>query len=86
MSGTNVDVRPAGLLRHDQPSAFANPLCKALSLIVFVGFYPLARRANEYADVLAQALRVHLVLLHVTRASLFDGNNLMAEGYLHRNW
>ena len=53
----------------------------ALSLIVFAGFYPPARRAIEYADVLAQALSGQLVLLHVNRASLFDPNDLVAEGY-----
>ncbi len=54
----------------------------ALSLIVFAGFYPPARRAIEYADILAQALNGGLVLLHVNRASLFNSSDLVAqEGY-----
>ena len=53
----------------------------ALSLIVFAGFYPPARRANQYADMLAQAVAGRLVLLHVNRASLFDPNDLLAQGY-----
>ncbi len=53
----------------------------ALSLIVFAGFYPPARRAIQYADVLAQAVDGRLVLLHVNRASLFDPNDLIAQGY-----
>ena len=53
----------------------------ALSLIVFAGFYPPARRAIEYADILAQAVDGRLVLLHVNRASLFDPNDLVAQGY-----
>ncbi len=53
----------------------------ALSLIVFAGFYPPARRAIEYADILAQAVGGRLVLLHVNRASLFDPNDLVAQGY-----
>ena len=55
----------------------------ALSLIVFAGFYPPARRAMQYADVLAQAVNGRLVLLHINRASLFDPNDLVAQGY-HR--
>lgn len=53
----------------------------ALSLIVFAGFYPPARRAIEYTDILAQAVEGQLVLLHVNRASLFDPNDLEAQGY-----
>ncbi|WP_216727010.1 universal stress protein [Hymenobacter siberiensis] len=53
----------------------------ALSLIVFAGFYPPARRAVKYADVMAQAMVGQLVLLHVNRASLFDPNDLVAQGY-----
>ncbi|AWM31713.1 universal stress protein [Hymenobacter nivis] len=53
----------------------------ALSLIVFAGFYPPARRAIQYADLLAQALDGQLVLLHVKRASMFDPNDLVAQGY-----
>ena len=53
----------------------------ALSLIVFAGFYPPARRAIQYADMLAQAVVGRLVLLHVNRASLFDPNDLVAQGY-----
>ncbi|TDN39404.1 universal stress protein [Hymenobacter sp. UV11] len=53
----------------------------ALSLIVFAGFYPPARRAIQYADILAQAMEGQLVLLHVNRASLFDPNDLVAQGY-----
>jgi nucleotide-binding universal stress UspA family protein len=53
----------------------------ALSLIVFAGFYPPARRAMEYADILAQAVDGQLVLLHVNRASLFDPNDLTAQDY-----
>ena len=53
----------------------------SLSLIVFAGFYPPARCAIQYADTLAQALEGRLVLLHVNRASLFDSNDLIAQGY-----
>ena len=53
----------------------------ALSLIVFAGFYPPARSAIQYADILAQAVNGRLVLLHVNRASLFDPNDLIAQGY-----
>ncbi|WP_125921622.1 hypothetical protein [Hymenobacter lapidarius] len=53
----------------------------ALSLIVFAGFYPPARRAIQYADILAQALAGRLVLLHVNRASLFDPYDSVAQGY-----
>ena len=53
----------------------------SLSLIVFAGFYPPARCAMQYADTLAQALEGRLVLLHVSRASLFDPNDLLAQGY-----
>jgi nucleotide-binding universal stress UspA family protein len=53
----------------------------ALALIVFASFYPPARRAIEYADVLAQAVGGRLVLLHVNRASLFDPNDLVAKSY-----
>ncbi|SFP94598.1 universal stress protein [Hymenobacter arizonensis] len=53
----------------------------AISLIVFAGFYPPARRAVQYADLLAQAVGGRLVLLHVNRASLFDPNDLVAQGY-----
>ncbi|OGX86718.1 universal stress protein [Hymenobacter glacialis] len=53
----------------------------ALSLIVFAGFYPPARRAIAYADHLAQAVSGRLVLLHVNRASLFDPNDLVAHGH-----
>jgi nucleotide-binding universal stress UspA family protein len=53
----------------------------ALSLIVFAGFYPPARRAVQYADLLAQAVGGRLVLLHVNRASLFNPNDLVAQGY-----
>lgn len=53
----------------------------ALSLIVFAGFYPPARRAIQYADVLAQAVGGRLVLLHINRASLFDPNDLVAQDY-----
>ena len=53
----------------------------ALSLIVFAGFYPPARRTIQYADILARALDGRLVLLHVNRASLFDPNDLVAQGY-----
>jgi len=53
----------------------------ALSLIVFAGFYPPARRAIVYADHLAQAVNGRLVLLHINRASLFDPNDLVAQGY-----
>lgn len=57
------------------------PIVMALSLIVFAGFYPPARRAIQYADILAEALAGRLVLLHVNRASLFDPNDLAAQGY-----
>ncbi|MDJ0366517.1 universal stress protein [Hymenobacter sp. H14-R3] len=53
----------------------------ALSLLVFAGFYPPARRAIQYADILAQAVEGRLVLLHVNRASMLDPNNLVAQGY-----
>ena len=53
----------------------------SLSLIVFAGFYPPARYAIQYADTLAQAVEGRLVLLHVNRASLFDPNDLIAQGY-----
>lgn len=53
----------------------------ALSLIVFAGFYPPARRAIQYADALAEALTGRLVLLHVNRASLFAPNGLAAQSY-----
>lgn len=53
----------------------------SLTLVVFAGFYPPARRAIQYADTLAQAVRGRLVLLHVNRASLFDLNELTAQGY-----
>lgn len=53
----------------------------SLSLIVFAGFYPPARCAIQYADTLAQAVAGRLVLLHVNRASLFDPNDLIAQGY-----
>ena len=53
----------------------------SLSLIVFAGFYPPARCAMQYADTLAQAVGGRLVLLHVNRASLFDPNDLVAQGY-----
>lgn len=53
----------------------------SLSLIVFAGFYPPARCAILYADTLAQAVGGRLVLLHVNRASLFDPNALIAQGY-----
>ena len=53
----------------------------SLSLIVFAGFYPPARCAIQYADTLAQAVGGRLVLLHVNRASLFDPNDLVAQGY-----
>ena len=53
----------------------------SLSLIVFAGFYPPARYAIQYADTLAQALEGRLVLLHVNRASLFDPNDLIVQGY-----
>ncbi|AWM31627.1 universal stress protein [Hymenobacter nivis] len=55
----------------------------ALTLIVFAGFYPPARRAIQYADLLAEAMHGRLVLLHVNRASLYDVNGLAAQGY-HR--
>jgi nucleotide-binding universal stress UspA family protein len=53
----------------------------SLTLIVFAGFYPPARRAIQYADILAQAVTGRLVLLHVNRASLLDPNDLVAQGY-----
>jgi nucleotide-binding universal stress UspA family protein len=53
----------------------------ALALIVFAGFYPPARRAIQYADILAQAVHGRLVLLHVNRASLFDPNDLVGQRY-----
>ena len=52
-----------------------------LSLIVFAGFYAAGRHAVRYADTLAQAVAGRLVLLHVNRASLFDPNDLIAQGY-----
>ncbi|SDY60143.1 universal stress protein [Hymenobacter psychrophilus] len=52
-----------------------------LSLIVFAGFYPPARRAITYADQLAQALEGRLVLLHVNRASQFDPYALGGRSY-----
>ena len=53
----------------------------ALSFIVFAGFYPPARRAVQYADLLAQAAAGRLVLLHINRASLFNPDDLLAQGY-----
>ena len=53
----------------------------ALNLLVFAGFYPPARRAIQYADILAEAVGGQLVLLHVNRASLLDPNDLIAQGY-----
>jgi nucleotide-binding universal stress UspA family protein len=52
-----------------------------LSLLVFAGFYPPARRAIQYADTLAEAVGGRLVLLHINRVSLFDINDLVAKGY-----
>jgi nucleotide-binding universal stress UspA family protein len=52
-----------------------------LSLLVFAGFYPPARRAIQYADVLAEAVGGRLVLLHINRVALFDPNDLIAQGY-----
>ena len=52
-----------------------------LSLIVFAGFYPPARRAIQYADALAQAVAGRLVLLHINRASQFDPYESVAERY-----
>jgi nucleotide-binding universal stress UspA family protein len=52
-----------------------------LNLLVFAGFYPPARRAIQYADVLAEAVGGQLVLLHINRVSLFDPNDLIAQGY-----
>jgi nucleotide-binding universal stress UspA family protein len=52
-----------------------------LSLLVFAGFYPPARRAIQYADVLAEAVGGRLVLLHINRVALFDPNDLVAQGY-----
>ena len=51
----------------------------SLTLLVFAGFYAPARHAVQYADELAQALRAHLVLLHVNRASQFDPYALVGE-------
>ena len=48
-----------------------------LTLIVFAGFYPPARRAIQYADLLAEAVHGRLVLLHVNRALLYDVNGLV---------
>jgi nucleotide-binding universal stress UspA family protein len=53
----------------------------AISFVVFASFYLPARRAIEYADILAEAVGGRLVLLHVNRASLFDTNGLVAQGY-----
>ena len=53
----------------------------SLTLVVFAGFYPPARRVIQYADTLAQAAHGRLVLLHVNRASLFDLNNPTTQGY-----
>ena len=53
----------------------------ALNFIVFAGFYPPARRAIQYADILAEAVGGQLVLLHVNRVSLLDPNDLLAQGY-----
>lgn len=51
----------------------------SFTFIVLAGFYPAARRALHYADTLAQALNGQLVLLHVTRASLFDPYEMLGE-------
>ena len=53
----------------------------AISFIVFASFYPPARRAMQYADVLAQAVGGSLVLLHVNRASLFNPSELVGQHY-----
>jgi nucleotide-binding universal stress UspA family protein len=52
-----------------------------LTLLVFAGFYPPARRAIQYADTLAEAVGGRLVLLHINRVALFDPNDLVAQGY-----
>ncbi|NVO86219.1 universal stress protein [Hymenobacter terrestris] len=53
----------------------------ALSLIVFAGFYPPARRAIQYADILAQALSGRLVLLNINRAALVDPYATVGQVY-----
>ncbi|MBD2714554.1 universal stress protein [Microvirga sp. STR05] len=51
------------------------------TLIALSGFYPAARHAAHYADMLAQALDARLVLLHVNRVSVFDPYELVGEAY-----
>ena len=55
----------------------------SITLVVFAGFYTAARHTVRYADMLAQALRGQLVLLHIDRVALFDTYALMGEGYRH---
>ncbi len=51
----------------------------SVNLITMAGFYPPARNAIRYADLLAQAFNGQLLLLHAKRVAMFDPYQTLGE-------